>query len=222
MAPTGGQEERPGNRGSRAVPWLGGGPTGNEQLTATAGVSLLILLAILGVTILRIGQLISVHLFVGLLLIGPVVLKMATTGYRFVRYYAGDLVYRHKGPPQILMRLIAPAVVLTTVVVFISGVLLLFEGPSHRGFLLLVHKASFIVWLAATGLHVLGHLPHLGRSLRVAGANADQDGVSPGAAGRRLAIAGALVGGLVLAIVLIPDYSAWTAHGVFVHHHHHG
>ena len=31
-----------------------------------------------------------------------------------------------------------------------------------------------------------------------------------------------MVGGLVLAIVLIPDFSAWTAHGVFVHHHHHG
>jgi hypothetical protein len=33
-------------------------------------------------------------------------------------------------------------------------------------------------------------------------------------------LAGALVGGLVLAVVLIPDFSAWTAHGVFLHHHH--
>ena len=41
---------------------LRGGPDGNEQLTAATGVILLILLAVLGVTILRIGQLISVHL----------------------------------------------------------------------------------------------------------------------------------------------------------------
>jgi hypothetical protein len=31
----------------------------------------------------------------------------------------------------------------------------------------------------------------------------------------------ALVGGVVLAVVLIPDCSAWTAHGVFMHHHNH-
>jgi hypothetical protein len=29
-----------------------------------------------------------------------------------------------------------------------------------------------------------------------------------------------LVVGLVLALVLSRDYSAWTGHGVFVHHHH--
>jgi hypothetical protein len=42
-----------------------------------------------------------------------------------------------------------------------------------------------------------------------------------GEAGRWIALSGALIAGAVLAIVLIPDFSAWTAHGVFVHHHHH-
>jgi hypothetical protein len=69
---------------------------------------LLILLAVLGVTILRIGQLISVHLFLGLLLIGPVGLKMASTGYRFVRYYTGSPTYRRKGPPETWLRMLAP------------------------------------------------------------------------------------------------------------------
>ncbi len=55
------------------------------------------LLLVIGLTILRIRQLISVHLFVGLLLIGPVALKMASTGYRFMRYYSGNRVYRRKG-----------------------------------------------------------------------------------------------------------------------------
>jgi hypothetical protein len=208
-------------RSRRSLPWLGGGTDGNEQLTASAGVVLLIILPVLGVTIVRIGQLIWLHLFVGLLLIGPVALKMATTGYRFVMYYAGNLVYRHKGPPELVLRLLGPVLVVSTVIVFVTGVLLLFEGPSHRGLLLLIHKVSFILWLAVTGLHVLGHLPRLAKSLRVARANAGQDGISPGAAGRNLALVGALVVGIVLALVLIPDFSIWTAPGAIPHHHHH-
>jgi hypothetical protein len=203
----------------RRPAWLGGGTDGNEQLTAMAGVVLLVLLAVIGVTILRIGQLISVHLFVGWLLIGPVLLKMATTGYRFTQYYTGDPTYRHKGPPELGLRLIAPIVVLSTVIVFVSGVVLMFNGPSNRGQMLLIHKVSFIVWVVFTALHVLGHLPRLGKSLRVAAQNAEYPGVSPGSAGRWLAMAGALVGGLVLAVVLIPHFAAWTAAGALAHHH---
>src|SRR5579875_586858 len=49
---------------------VGGGIEGNEQLTAMVGVLLIALLAALGVTVLRIGQLIWPHLFLGLLLLG--------------------------------------------------------------------------------------------------------------------------------------------------------
>ena len=198
----------------------GGGPDGNEQLTATTGVILIALLAVLGVTILRVQQLISVHLFVGLLLLGPVALKMASTGYRFVRYYTHSDAYRRKGPPEMLMRVIGPLVVLSTVVVFASGVVLLFQGPTQRGQWVGIHKASFIVWLVFTGLHVLGHLQHLPGSLRAAHASSDRTGRSAGGAGRWITIAGALVGGAVLAIVLIPHFAAWTAPGAFPHHHH--
>ena len=58
---------------------------------------LLVLLAALGVTILRIGQLTWLHFFLGLLLIGPVGLKMASTGYRFMRYYTGSPAYVAQG-----------------------------------------------------------------------------------------------------------------------------
>jgi hypothetical protein len=197
------------------------GTNGNEQLTVTAGVILLVLLPLLGITILRIGQLISEHLFLGLLLIGPVALKMATTGYRFARYYTRDPVYRHKGPPELILRVIAPVVVLTTVVVFLSGVLLLFDGPAHDSTLLLIHKVSFIVWLVFMALHVLGHLPRLAKSLRVTRANVDHPGISAGGAGRGLAVVGALVAGVVLAVSLIPQYHVWTASGATAHHHAH-
>jgi hypothetical protein len=199
----------------------GGGPAGNEQLTSITGAILLVLLALIGVTIVRIGQLLWLHLFVGLLLIGPVTLKMASTGYRFARYYSHDPAYRRKGPPEILLRLIAPVVVLMTVVVFVSGVVLLFVGPADRGQLVLIHKVSFIVWGVFTAVHVLGHLPHMPTSLRATRrANPSLPGQQSGAAGRWIAIASALVGGLVLAVVLIPDFAAWTGHTVALHRRH--
>jgi hypothetical protein len=199
---------------------LGGGTAGNEQLTATVGVILLVLLAVIGVTILRIHQLISVHLFVGLLLIGPVALKLGSTGYRFTRYYTHDRAYRSAGPPLPLLRIIAPVVVLSTVVVFASGVALLLLGPSSRGQLLLIHKASFIVWVAFTAVHVLGHLPGMPEHLRAARrTRAAVTGADPGSGGRTIAVVGAFAGGLLLALVLLPQYGAWTAATAFLHHH---
>src|SRR5271166_5415599 len=137
----------------------GGGTTGNELLSAVTGAVLIVLLAVIGVTIIRLRPLLSVHMFVGMLLIGPVALKLASTGYRFVRYYAGNESYRRKGPPATWLRVLAPAVVLSTVVVFASGVALLLVGPQSRGTLLPIHKVSFIIWIAFMGLHVLAHLP---------------------------------------------------------------
>jgi hypothetical protein len=199
----------------------GGGTDGNKQLTAVTGAILLLLLFVIGVTILRIHQLLSLHLFIGLLLVGPVALKLGSTGYRFLRYYSGDSAYRREGPPVTPLRLIAPMIVLSTLTVFVSGLVLLFEGPSDRGQVVLIHKASFIVWVVFTSLHVLGHLPAMPASLRaVRRVNPDLPGMQPGAAGRWIAISSALVAGLVLAIVLIPDFAAWTAHGAAFGHRH--
>jgi hypothetical protein len=43
-------------------------------------------------------------------------------------------------------------------------------------------------------------------------------GVSAGAAGRWIVLAG----GLVIAIALIADFASWTASAAFHHHHSHG
>jgi hypothetical protein len=198
-----------------------GGTAGNEQLTSITGTILLLLLAVIGVTIVRIGQLLWLHLFLGLLLIGPVTLKLASTGYRFARYYTRDGEYRRKGPPEVEQRLIAPIIVLTTLLVFVTGVVLLFVGPADRGQLVLIHKVSFIVWVVFTSLHLVMHLPHMPASLRaVRRANPGLPGYQTGAAGRWVSIASAIVGGLVLAIVLIPDFATWTGHTALLHHHH--
>jgi hypothetical protein len=217
-----------------------GGTTGNERLTTAAGVVLLVLLAVIGVTILRLRSLLWVHLFVGMLLIGPIALKLASTGYRFVRYYTANPRYRSKGPPPAPLRMIAPIVVISTVAVLVSGVLLLLIGPSSRDPLLLIHKLSFFVWVAFTSLHVLGHLPEVASAVGLGGETASRvdvlaalgasDGgdlsawAAPGAAvagrvGRGLSLAGALASGTVLAIVLIPQFEPWLHASKSFHHH---
>jgi hypothetical protein len=204
--------------------FFGGGVDGNEQLTAMAGVILILLLAVLGVTILRIRQLIWLHLFLGLLLLGPVLLKLASTAYRAARYYLRSAIYLAKGPPVLALRAMGPLLVLLTVVVFASGIVLLFDGPRNRATPLLIHKVSFIAWLVLFGLHLLVHVPGLPRSLRSVRFGAHDSELQgfgqAGSSGRWIALAGALIGGAVLAVVLIPHYSLWTAPGAFPHHHH--
>ena len=195
---------------------LPGGPEGNEQLTAATGVVLLVLLAVLGLTIVRIGQLLWLHMFLGLLLIGPVALKMGSTGYRFVLYYARDKTYIRKGPPEMWLRVIAPIIVFTTVGVFATGVWLLIIGPFHREPMAEIHKIFFIVWVVFTALHVLGHLPGMPEQLGVG----RKLGLESGQTGRAIVLVGVIVGGLVLALVLIPDFASWTSNPAAWHHHH--
>src|ERR1700750_785488 len=133
------------------------GVAGNARLTAAVAAALLVLLVAEGVTIPFIGQLLGPHVFIGMLLIGPVALKLASTRWRFGRYYARDPRYVRRGPPPLALRLLAPGVVLTTLALFGTGVALLVAGPpSHT--LIFAHKLSFIAWVALMSLHVLGHL----------------------------------------------------------------
>ena len=188
---------------------------GNERLTAITAVVLLVMLALEGVTIVWLRPLLSVHLFVGLMLIPPVALKLASTGYRFVRYYTGSLHYRRKGPPPALLRWSAPVLVLSTVVVLASGLWLLLAGPRSRDAVLPVHKIGFIVWLMVTSVHVLGHVAALPRL-----AVGEHLSPAPGRAWRGIALAGALTAGVVIALALVPHFHAWQLESL-VHRDHH-
>jgi hypothetical protein len=142
-----------------------GGAEGNERLTALTGAVLLVLLAAEGVTILRLGRLLTLHFFIGMLLLGPVALKACSVMYRFYRYYTGSGPYRRKGPPAPLLRLLGPCIMLLTAGVFGSGIMLAVIGPSGRHPWLFLHKATFILWLCAMFMHVLAYLPRLPRLL---------------------------------------------------------
>jgi hypothetical protein len=137
---------------------LGADPEANARLTAATGVLLIVLLAVEGVTVLRVRQLLVLHVFIGLVLVPPVLLKVATTSWRVLRYYLRSPAYRRKGPPPLVLRLLGPFVVVLTLTVLGSGIALLFAPGSAQGLVLTVHKASFVLWFGAMAIHVLGHV----------------------------------------------------------------
>jgi hypothetical protein len=128
-------------------------------VTVIAGLMLMPLLPVPGVTSLFIGRLLSARLAVGMLLVNPnpVGIEMSTTGFRFLQYRSGDRPYRKKGPPVLWPLALGPMVVASTVIVFISGILVLLKDPHAPSGFLLIHKAGFVVWLAVAALHVVGH-----------------------------------------------------------------
>ena len=135
----------------------------NARLTAGTAAVLLVLLAAEGVTILSIWRLLGPHVAIGLLLVPPVMLKIASTSWRFARYYLGDAGFQAKGPPAPVLRLLGPFIAVLTVVLFATGIALLFFPNGLGGWLLLLHKASFVLWFCAMVVHVLGHVVETGR-----------------------------------------------------------
>lgn len=133
-------------------------PHSNERLTALAGVALFFLLAAEGITLLALRPLLAEHIVIGLILIPPVLLKLAATGWRFLHFYVGDAEYVRRGPPRPLLRVLAPVLVLSTAAILVTGVLLIVLGPAHPGPLLLLHKASFVVWVPVFAIHVLAYV----------------------------------------------------------------
>ncbi|MDQ1511772.1 MAG: hypothetical protein QOG50_3616 [Actinomycetota bacterium] len=134
-----------------------GGASGNARLTGSIGALIFVVLAAEGLTLLGVRQLLSTHVFIGMLLVPAVAVKTASTLYRFQRYYAGKPDYVIKGPPPIILRLLGPAVVVTTIGMLATGIAALAEGPSSR-WLVQAHKLSFLIWFAVMTVHVLGHI----------------------------------------------------------------
>ena len=184
------------------------GVEGNRRLTATLGVVLLVLLAIEGGTIPFLSGLEPVHVIVGLILIPVVLLKLASTFYRFTAYYLSKPAYKRAGPPHPILRVDGPFVIVLTVVLFASGVALAASGH-HNNTLYAIHKLSFIAWFGAMTVHVLGHLmslPAVARRDWTRGARI------PGSRARQLAVASVLAVGVAASIVIYPLLPAW-GHG---------
>ena len=192
-----------------------GGTEGNARLTAATAALLLVLLAGEGATIPFIRQLITPHVLIGLLLVPPVLLKVASTGWRFVQYYRGNPDYVAKGPPHPFLRLlVAPLVVVSTLTLFGSGIVLALEHP-RGGLVLGLHKASFVIWFVSMSVHVLAHLRTVLRWLVGA-----LPRLVPGGSFRRAVVAAALAIGIAVAVAGLPAahaWSHWTAQRHFDH-----
>lgn len=158
-----GQEHRKDPVGART-----GGPAGNARLTAWLGLLLLVVFVVECGTLVSLQGLLSAHIFIGALLVPLALAKTATTTWRIVRYYAGNAAYRQAGPPPLLLRLLGPLVVLTSLAVLGTGLALIALGSRGRepfltvlGFglgPLMLHKAAFVLWLGVTALHTLVRL----------------------------------------------------------------
>jgi hypothetical protein len=184
------------------------GVEGNEKLTAMTGAILLLGFAVEGFTILSIHSLIVLHFVVGFLLIGPVSLKIASTVYRFARYYTGSRPYVRKGPPAPIMRVLGPLVILTSLAVLGTGVMLAAVGPGHGGPWLFLHKASFVLWFGVMTIHVLSYAPKLPRLLSARRPDTGQP--VPGGPARWLALSAALAVGIGVAALTMHLSTSWS------------
>lgn len=194
-------------------------PDGNERLTAAIGVLLLVpILVELATIVLGVHTFMSLHVFVGLALIPPVLLKLGSTGWRFARYYTRSRAYVEHGPPHMAMRLLAPLLVAATVVLFSSGVAM---GLLHGQALHLarrLHGPTSVIWLLLIGVHVL---VYLGRALRDYSRDLRPNSrpTVPGARRRTYVIAAALSFGLLVGAAAVPAQHRWVN---LPRHHDHG
>jgi hypothetical protein len=197
-----------------------GGPAGNAQLTAWTGLVLLALIAVELVTLLDVRGLLGWHVVVGVLLMAVATLKIASTSWRFLRYYAGHGGYRKAGPPPMLLRVLGPLVIVATVGVLGSGLWLIAVGPEggrrqlvtlvgQRIDLVSIHQAFFILFAVMAGVHLLARLVP---ALALATERALPDdgrgrlrGRGPGVA----VLVGALAAGVLAAVLVLPAVSRW-------------
>jgi hypothetical protein len=184
------------------------GVEGNSRLTSANGMLLLVMLAVEGVTILDVRGMLTLHIFLGIMLIPPVLLKSATTLYRFTKYYRGNQPYVRKGPPHIVLRVLGPLVVLTSLALLGTGVGLLAVTPDENSTLLTLHQASFIGWVSVTTIHVLGHIIE---AARFSWADVRSSHAPSGRPLRLITVVVVLFAGVGLAAALMPSAHSWTS-----------
>jgi hypothetical protein len=207
-----------------------GGPAGNAKLTAWTGLLLLALTLVEVVTVLDVRGMLSWHVAVGSVLVPVALLKTGSTGWRFVRYYAGQRDYHEAGPPPTLLRILGPLVVVSTLGLLGTGLALIVMGPTSgrrplvtvfgQGLdVLTVHQALFIAFAVATGLHLLARMvPAV--TLVLDGRQQARASV-PGSRRRMILLAVVVVAGIVTAVVFVRWETSW-AHDRFQFDFHQG
>jgi uncharacterized membrane protein YhaH (DUF805 family) len=155
----------------------------------------------------------------GVLLVPVALLKTGSTGWRIARYYTGNRPYRAAGPPPMILRVLGPLVILSTLGVLGSGLALIAvgQGTSERTWLTVLgqqvsavtlHQVLFIAFGVLTGLHLLARIvPAIqlttGRTHDEAGTGA------PGKGPRALILVMTLAAAAVAAALILPTAHGW-------------
>jgi hypothetical protein len=214
-----GERERMGMNGTERTRQLGepdtrkewDAVTGNERLTALAGLALLVLFAIEIATTAALRELLSVHILVGVALVFPLAIKLVSVGYRFICYYSGLPAFERRGPPQMALRILAPALLAMTALLVGTGLALLVVTPDRAGLLRSVHGLSALLWLPLFVLHTAAYA---WRAQRLASDDWQTPPVVAQAPGRGLRLGAnllALAGGAIAAVVAFPTTAPWVA-----------
>lgn len=141
------------------------GVRGNRHLTAEAGLILIPLLAVVYGTGALFGSMWRAHYFIGFLLTAPLLLKLASTGWRMARYYTRAPRYREAGPPAPLLRLTAPVLVAATVITMVTGVVMWARASQDQPWSSW-HTDASVILLLLLGLHLAAYLPLAVREAR--------------------------------------------------------
>jgi hypothetical protein len=190
-------------------------PAGNERLTAMTGSVLLVLFAAECLTLLELGNLLTLHVFLGMALLGPVGLKIGSTLWRFTRYYTGSAPYVRKGPPAPLQRVTGPFVIVTTVAVLGTGIMLIVEGNGPGGWSWIsLHRLSFLAWAAVMVIHLASYVPKLPGILSGQAYHARH--LLAARATRWLLLCGSLAAGLAIAFATYHLSGDWGGSGSLI------
>jgi hypothetical protein len=187
------------------------GVIGNERLTALVSLVLLVLIVVELVTSAFLRIWLPAHTIVGVLLAGPLLMKMGSTGWRFLCYYTRAPAYVRRGPPLLVLRVLGPVLLITTVVMVGSGIGLVVVGPIQL--FLLTHVFSALVWLPLIVVHSVAHIRQVQSRLADDWRNWRGSRSQVGR-GLRLGVnLGALLLGVIAAVLLFPAATplfAWS------------
>jgi hypothetical protein len=179
---------------------------GNARLTGATGAVLLLLFCVeVATVVMGVKGMLTLHVMIGLVLVPPLLVKISSVSWRFLRYYRRNEAYRRRGAPPTVLRILGPLLLLATIVLFVSGITLLlapsaFGGP--RGTMYSIHAGSFGIWTVLVLAHVLGHARDLRRLAAKDWLRRSRAAV-PGALVRQLAVLASLAAGLALALSLV-------------------
>ena len=183
----------------------------NARLTGLSGIVVLVLLiAELVTVVLGARGVLSLHAAIGLILVPPVLVKLASTTWRVVNYYRGAPAYARRGPPATVARVLGPFLTLAVVVLLVSGLALLLGPSSTHQIALPLHKVSFYLALLLIVAHLATHLPqavHLAASDRM-----NRGAVALMVRARWMTILGSVLLGAMLALALAGNAEPYMHH----------